>query len=661
MSTSRQLDRYLPTLAIIVSLALTALTISAIVRQGRTLETRELLALEEDAQREADERSGRFLADMNQWAREVASLAPEGRDAIDIWITRHYFLRFVGVAESNDGLRIFPLTPTQAPLPHPELLDELLDEQRGYDSQSLHAELRYYESLTEFESPSARADTMLAIASLQRKLGALQAAAVTFGRAADLMQTHPRSIRGAFGARLAAFDCLVERGDRSGAQRELERLSRAMVAAHVAAWGRGEYALVRSRWQMLATPAAPEPVDLWAEMLAMRATVRDAVEEIERTYYRIGAPSTSASSSLRFARLASGSAEPLIMAIQRVEPLFDITLVAPLEDVLERYWGDDKSQARWRVVPTDDEIATEALITLPEAFGGYVLTPSTSQLLKLQGSTRRRILLLISVTAGTAAAWGVVIWLILRGLAQQRELVSLQRRFMADVSHELKTPLALIRLHAETLAEGRLRDESRRHAYHETIARESERLTLLLDNILDFSRIEAGRKEYVFAPCHVGHVVEQAWTLFKPRFLAEGFETAFEVAPNLPQIHADEQAIQQVVINLLQNAFRYGDKGKHVGLRVSQVGREIRIIIADRGLGMSRAQIRRLGALFERGTDPEVRKTRGTGLGLAIVKHIVSAHGGLLEVVSELGRGSTFTVRLPMERQDLGESDTSIN
>ena len=664
MFTSRQLDRYLPSLAIIVSLALTALTISAVVRQGRTLETRELLSLQEAAQREADEHSSEFQAEMKQWTHHAADLAPQDRNELDIWTTRHDFLRFVGVARADEELRIFPLTPTEAPLPHTNTLEDLDDRPRDLDTRSLDYQLTYYEKLSDFESPNTRADIDLAIAAIQRKSHALRTAAMTYKEAANLMQPHPRSIRGAFGARLAAFDCLMGvPGDHSDAQQVLEQLCKDMIAAHEAAWGRGEYALVRRCWERLATATAPPPVNLWEDMLATRAKVRDAVDEIERTYYRYRISSTTANTSneLHFERIDADTSQPLIMAIQHVEPYYDVTLVAALDDVIDRYWEDGRNKSRWRVLPNNEESASLTLITLPVEFGNYVLVPSETELTKLQDSTRRRILLLIGVTAGTAAAWGVVIWLILRGLAQQRELVSLQRRFMADVSHELKTPLALIRLHAETLAEGRLRDESRRHAYHETIARESERLTLLLDNILDFSRIEAGRKEYVFAPCHIGHVVGQAWNLFKPRFVSEGFEVVFEVDPDLPEIRADEQAIQQVVINLLQNAFRYGAKGRYVALRVRQVGAEVRIIIEDHGLGMNKTQIRRLGAIFERGVDPEVRKTRGTGLGLAIVKHIVAAHEGLLEVVSDVGKGSTFTVRLPMSRQTLEDSDTTIH
>jgi signal transduction histidine kinase len=657
MAAYRQLDRYLPTLAIVVSLALTALTISAVVRQGRTLESRELLSLQEDAVRHAEMLHERMLGDMNRWMRHLAGVSAEGDDAIDRWVTQHAFLWFAGVAINDQSIRIFPLTPTEAPLPRESLSAVYAIEPLEFDQESLHAALRQYESITEFDSHEEQGYVLLAIASLQRKLGALQAAAATYEQAGELLQPHRRSLRGLFGAYLAAFDCLAARGDRAGAQRELEQLTRAMVQAHVASWGRGEYALIRSRWQDLATRMAPEPVDLWADVLAVRASTRDAVEEIRRVYARSPSPLPSAPRRMRFTTIEGGGGRKLIAASQRIEPAIDIELVAPLDAVITRYWGADELQARYRIVSPDVPGAENSLTTLPESFGGYVILPSAEQLLSLQGTAQRRILLLISVAAGTAMAWGVVIWLILRGLAQQRELVSLQRRFMADVSHELKTPLALIRLHAETLAEGRLRDESRRHAYHETIARESERLTLLLDNILDFSRIEAGRKEYVFAPCDVGQVVLQAWNLFKPRFLSEGFETAERFDPDLPQIMADEQALQQVVINLLQNAFRYGAKGRFVRIRVTLGQDAILVSVRDRGIGMSKAQIRRLGAHFERGTNPEVRKTRGTGLGLAIVKHIVDAHGGELEVTSELGRGSNFTVRLPIGDLKDSESD----
>jgi signal transduction histidine kinase len=268
---------------------------------------------------------------------------------------------------------------------------------------------------------------------------------------------------------------------------------------------------------------------------------------------------------------------------------------------------------------------------------------------ELQAATERTAMLVITAGLGTAGAWGLVIWMMLRAMARQRELVRLQRRFVADVSHELKTPLTMIRLLAETLQDGRIRDPDRIRTYYETITRESERLSVLLDGILDFSRTESGRRQYRFEDCDVGPIAYQAWRLFEPQFAAEGFDGRLEVAPDLPTIQADQAAIQQIMVNLLQNAYRYAGDAKYVRLAVSRDGYLIVITVEDHGIGMTRAQLGRLGDSFFRAEDTRVRQTPGTGLGLAIVNHAVQAHGGKLEVQSRPGKGSTFSVWIPFE------------
>ncbi len=294
-------------------------------------------------------------------------------------------------------------------------------------------------------------------------------------------------------------------------------------------------------------------------------------------------------------------------------------------------------------------VASQGRVLLEHALG----EPSDSA---LRAATERTTMLVILAAVGTTGAWGLVIWMMLRAMARQRELVRLQRRFVADVSHELKTPLTMIRLLAETLLDGRIRDPDRIRTYYETITRESERLSVLLDGILDFSRAESGRRQYRFEDCDVGSIAYQAWRLFEPQFAAEGFDRRIEVGSDLPTIQADQAAIQQIIVNLLQNAYRYAGEAKFVRLAVNRDGYLIVITVEDHGIGMTRNQLSRLGDSFFRAEDTRVRQTRGTGLGLAIVNHAVQAHGGKLEVQSRPGKGSTFTVWIPYEPEEEGEA-----
>jgi two-component system phosphate regulon sensor histidine kinase PhoR len=172
---------------------------------------------------------------------------------------------------------------------------------------------------------------------------------------------------------------------------------------------------------------------------------------------------------------------------------------------------------------------------------------------------------------------------------------------------------------------------------------------MLLDSILDFSRIESGRKSYDLEECDLGQIARQAWALFEPRFAADGFETVIQIAPHVPPVRGDAQALGQVVMNLLQNAYRYAGEGKYVRLAVAREGLVAVLTVEDHGIGMTQPQLEQLGNSFYRAADTRVRRTRGTGLGLTIVNHIVTAHHGKLEVQSKPGKGSTFTVWLPLE------------
>lgn len=259
---------------------------------------------------------------------------------------------------------------------------------------------------------------------------------------------------------------------------------------------------------------------------------------------------------------------------------------------------------------------------------------------------------LLAVIAAVLLVGGVLFWMMVRTVGRQRELVRLQRRFVADVSHELKTPLTMIRLLVETLLDGRVRDPERQRMYLETITREAERLSVLLEGILDFSRTESGRRKYELADCDVADVARQSWALFEPQFAAEGFERKLEIEPSLPRLKADAAALQQVMVNLLQNAYRYSGDGKYVRLSVARDGYLIVITVEDHGIGISRNELARLGNSFFRAEDTRVRQTRGTGLGLAIVNKIVQAHGGKLEVQSRPGRGSTFTAWFPFNPEE---------
>ncbi len=268
---------------------------------------------------------------------------------------------------------------------------------------------------------------------------------------------------------------------------------------------------------------------------------------------------------------------------------------------------------------------------------------------------RRTVVVLMLVYGGlTAAALATLLfamWLLLRLVRREMVLAELKANFVADVSHELKTPLALIRLYAETLQAGRVLTADKRHEYYSVILRESTRLTNLINNILDFSRIDAGRKEYVLQPTDVADVVRETYEAYRPQLEHERFEHHLAVVDPLPRVDADRDAISQVLVNLINNAIKYSPQDRFLAIEVTADTRRGRrgvlLSVHDRGIGIRPEDRAHLTEGFFRAGDPRVREQGGTGLGLALVKHIVDAHHGSLDIETRLVKGSTFRVFLP--------------
>jgi signal transduction histidine kinase len=240
------------------------------------------------------------------------------------------------------------------------------------------------------------------------------------------------------------------------------------------------------------------------------------------------------------------------------------------------------------------------------------------------------------------------ILLTLRATAREMRLAQAKSTFVSNVSHELKTPLALIRLFAETLELGRVKSSEKAQEYYRIINNESRRLTQLINNILDFSKIEAGRKEYQFEDSDVSEVVEDVIRSYEYQIVNAGFTLKADIKQDLPAAQIDRDAISQAVLNLVNNAVKYSDEEKEVAVRVYACDRWVAIEVADRGIGIPRSEQEKIFEKFYRVSTGLVHDTKGSGLGLALVKHIIDAHRGQILVESAPGKGSRFTILIPM-------------
>ena len=246
----------------------------------------------------------------------------------------------------------------------------------------------------------------------------------------------------------------------------------------------------------------------------------------------------------------------------------------------------------------------------------------------------------LMLLAGLGLVWSNV--------RRELRLSRLKSDFVANVSHELKTPLALIRLYAETLELRRVPSDERKGEYYRVIGKESRRLTQLINNILDFSRIEAGRREYRMTPSDIGAVVRDVVESYRFAIEKLGFSLELSLGDELPPLELDPEAISQAVINLLNNAIKYSSEEKSIKVSVRRELDRVLLSVSDRGIGIPRSEHRRIFEKFYRVETSLVHTTKGSGLGLALVQHITEAHGGRVELTSAPGEGSTFTLSLPV-------------
>ncbi len=234
-----------------------------------------------------------------------------------------------------------------------------------------------------------------------------------------------------------------------------------------------------------------------------------------------------------------------------------------------------------------------------------------------------------------------------RTLYREAQLSRLKTDFISLVSHELRTPLTSIRMFIETLALGRVKDAAQNQEVLDLLARETERLSQMIERVLDFSRLESGRKIYQRAKAQVAEVLETTLEAFKAQRLMQPYQLALEVAEDLPAVDVDREAIAGALLNLLQNAYKYSGDDKRIALRAYREKKGVAIEVKDHGAGIPWSERKRIFERFYRVDDLLTRKTEGSGLGLSIARRIVEAHGGKISVKSELGKGSTFTIHLP--------------
>jgi signal transduction histidine kinase len=237
-----------------------------------------------------------------------------------------------------------------------------------------------------------------------------------------------------------------------------------------------------------------------------------------------------------------------------------------------------------------------------------------------------------------------------RGVIKELETARLQSDFVSAVSHEFRSPLTTLRQLTELLAHGRIQNEERRRLYFDVLQKETSRLHRLVENLLDFGRMEADRKQYSPEPLDLVDVVQEEVREYRDEVLGSGYSFEFG-GDRLPTpVTADREAMRRIVRNLLENAVKYSPEKRTVWVETARENGSAVLTVRDEGMGIAADEQPKIFDKFVRGEAAKKACIQGTGIGLAMVKEIVRAHDGEVAVSSNIGEGSTFTVRLPLRR-----------
>lgn len=232
-------------------------------------------------------------------------------------------------------------------------------------------------------------------------------------------------------------------------------------------------------------------------------------------------------------------------------------------------------------------------------------------------------------------------------ISRQMKMNKLKNDFIATVTHELKTPLASMRVLADTLLEGNYNDQKQAREYMQLICKENKRLTGLIDNFLTFSRMERNKKVFEFEKVSPAEIAKSAIEAVQTKFSQKNCIFSVTIGEDLAFISVDKDAIVTVLVNLLDNAYKYSYDNKKIELKVFSEDKNVCFVVKDNGIGMTRRQMRKIFDRFYQADNTLSRRAEGTGLGLSIVKFILDAHNAKIEVQSQIEKGSTFTVKIP--------------
>ncbi len=332
---------------------------------------------------------------------------------------------------------------------------------------------------------------------------------------------------------------------------------------------------------------------------------------------------------------------------------FDFIASQTLPPIVKKNIGDEPLTVSIENNPPDPANPTDAFtlsrIPFKRFYSNRFLVLSSPREGYIESLVKKEMWINYSLIAAIISLLLLGVWFFYKYTTREAELVRLKSDFVDSASHTLKTPITRIRLMAEKMELGWIKDEAKKKEYFRAILRETDRMSEMVTNMLDFSKVEAGRMRFEMKQGSLWEHVQAVMDSLRPHIENQGFQLKMELAEDIPPLCFDPDAIKSILVNLVHNALKYSQEEKYIGVDLYREGDRVILAVADKGMGIPEKEREKIFDKFYRGRDEAVKAMEGSGLGLFLARHAAKAHKDDIKVISEPGKGSTFKVYLPLK------------